>query len=222
MASGAKTKSVGEQWGLRKMTHFSNTTNYRELEPWVRAQIKAFTGWANSHLSERQIDETKLGFELSNGVALNELLAALEERQLYKYHKTPKLRYHKIENLDWVIKFLKSNGELLVGQDAHALSDDTTNLKMMLGLLWKLIIRYSLKKKYITWPPPGQEKTEPSPKRKGSPQKQEDSATQALLGWVNSALADSCQKAGMSDSEVPKAKKFDIRFSRWHSHISLI
>lgn len=76
----------------------------------------------NSHLTERQIDENKLGFELSSGVALNELLAALEGHSLGKFHKEPKLRYHKIENLDFVLGYLKKSGEQLVGQDAHGMS----------------------------------------------------------------------------------------------------
>jgi len=122
-------------------------------DPWVKAQLKAFSGWINSSLNENVVREQHFALDLSNGVVLLRLLQALETKaggkgqdviNSVRFHRVPRNRYHYIENFQIILKFLSSQGTQLVNQDPHALSDESRNLKVILGLIWKIIQRYSL------------------------------------------------------------------------------
>jgi hypothetical protein len=43
-------------------------------DPWVKAQLKAFSGWINSSLNENVVRESSFALDLSNGVVLLRLL----------------------------------------------------------------------------------------------------------------------------------------------------
>lgn len=133
------------------MSHFAVRDG--STDPWVRAQVKAFTGWINSQLNEVAIKEQSFGSDLANGVILLRLIQHMETEaksrgaeviNAVKFHNQPRHRYHFIENFQLIIKFLMQQGMQLINQDAHALSDESRNLKSMLGLVWKLIQKYSL------------------------------------------------------------------------------
>ena len=62
-----------------------------------------------------------------------------------------------------------------------ALTDDSTNLKMFLGLIWMLIQRYSVQKQYDD---------------------DDDGEDDLLLAWTKSAVAKSCANAGVVESEA--------------------
>lgn len=202
--------------GLRKTQtargHYSKKTGNEEHPNWVRAQIKAFTGWANSFLDDRQIDENKLGFELHDGVVLFQLLGKLEGKKIGKYHSKPKLKYHKIENLDFVLRYLQKKGEKLVSITAMSLTDDQNNLKLCLGLLWTLILRYSVKKQYV-------QKTQglTTVMHTGEAYKEKDE----LLAWTQEATAKSCQGAGITGNEVlvPQSWQNDFQDGRVFCHL---
>jgi len=119
----------------------------------VKAQLKAFSGWINSSLNENVVRESSFALDLSNGVVLLRLLQALETKSQGKgqeiinsvrFHRVPRNRYHYIENFQIILKFLASQGTQLVNQDPHALSDESRNLKNILGLIWKIIQKYQL------------------------------------------------------------------------------
>lgn len=189
-------------FGLRKMKPFVVSAPVTEHEPWVRAQIKAFTGWANNVLPNRHIDETRLGYEMSSGVYFIELLMKLENKYLGHYSKTPVLKFHRMENLDFVLRFLRKQKEKLVGHTADLLVDDSKNLKMVLGLLWVMILRYSVKKVY-------------QQENKGDVQRVEGGASQAqdsLLEWVQQQMAVSAAQAGLEPDAAIKVTNWKEDF----------
>eukprot|EP01126_Amoeba_proteus_P002729 TRINITY_DN10875_c0_g1_i5.p1 TRINITY_DN10875_c0_g1~~TRINITY_DN10875_c0_g1_i5.p1 ORF type:complete len:627 (-),score=128.39 TRINITY_DN10875_c0_g1_i5:614-2494(-) len=112
-------------------------------EPWVRIQMKTFTRWANSHLIERNLEIKDLQKDLSDGYLLHNLLEKLGGEDIQpKAKKGAKIAFQKLENIDGCLKYIKSKGVKLVAigpEDIH-----TGNLKLILGLIWTLILRFQI------------------------------------------------------------------------------
>ena len=62
-----------------------------------------------------------LEVDLSDGIALINLLEILSSKSLGKYNAKPKLRVQKIENAQFALKFLAQEGVKLVGISAEGL-----------------------------------------------------------------------------------------------------
>jgi filamin len=116
-----------------------NTTKDRT---WVDVQKKTFMRWANQFLSERMIKMEDLQEDLKDGVALCELLEIISSKSLGKINKQPKMRYHQLENCSRAVNFIKSEGLTLVGIGPEDIVDG--KLKLDLGLIWTLILRYQI------------------------------------------------------------------------------
>ncbi|KYQ96878.1 gelation factor [Tieghemostelium lacteum] len=109
---------------------------------WIDVQKKTFTGWANNYLKERILKINDLGQDLEDGVLLINLLEIISSKKILKFNKQPKIRMQKIENNNFAINFIKQEGLKLVGIGAEDIVD--CQLKLILGLIWTLILRYQI------------------------------------------------------------------------------
>lgn len=133
---------------------------------WKQIQKRVFTRWCNEQLKEQNslltIDDLQKDF--CDGVRLIELVEALSEKKVGRYHKKPRMHAQKMENLEMVIKLLTKTenipliniGEYRINktiwrqvskiQFLHTGAGDIGmgNLKLILGLVWKLILHYQI------------------------------------------------------------------------------
>ncbi|GAM19523.1 hypothetical protein SAMD00019534_026980 [Acytostelium subglobosum LB1] len=109
---------------------------------WIDVQKRTFTGWANNYLKERILKINDLATDLEDGVKLINLLEIISSKKILKFNKQPKIRLHKIENNNLAVNFIKQEGLKLVGIGAEDIVDG--QLKLILGLIWTLILRYQI------------------------------------------------------------------------------
>jgi len=84
-------------------------------------------------------------------------LEEISSKTIPRYNKTPKIRVHYLENNTKAFQFIKSQGLKLVGIGAEDVVD--ANLKLILGMIWTLILRYEInrgggnvKSDLLDWP----------------------------------------------------------------------
>ncbi|ELR24683.1 gelation factor, putative [Acanthamoeba castellanii str. Neff] len=109
---------------------------------WVDVQKKAFTRWANQFLAERRMKVEDIETGLSNGINLCNLLEIISSKSLGKINLKPTMRYHYLENNGRAVKFIKDEGLQLVGIGPEDIVDG--KVKLILGLIWTLILRYQI------------------------------------------------------------------------------
>lgn len=110
---------------------------------WIAIQHKTFTRWANNVLSERMIKVESLVDDIKDGLKLHALIELLAEKTLPKVNQKPKMKLHKLENLNKCINFLtKEEGLKLVNIGAEDLEGG--DVKIVLGLIWTLILHYQI------------------------------------------------------------------------------
>lgn len=110
---------------------------------WVVTQEKAFTRWANSQLKSQEIEPiSNLAKDLCNGVKLIQLLEIIGGESLGRYYKSPRLLVQKAENVNTALQFIKQRGVLVCNIGAEDIIDG--NLKLILGLIWVLILRFTI------------------------------------------------------------------------------
>jgi filamin len=85
-----------------------------------------------------------LQLDLSDGLLLINLLEVISSKSLGRHNKAPKLRAQKLENTGQCLTFLKNEGIKLVGIGPEDITDQ--NLKLILGLIWTIILRYQIQK----------------------------------------------------------------------------
>jgi len=107
-------------------------------------QKKTFTRWMNTHLSDRDLEIKELNEDLQDGLKLIQLLEIISGKRIKKYKKKPQNKLQKIENLNIALKFVKKEGLTLVNIGAEDIYGG--NLKIILGLIWTLILRYQINK----------------------------------------------------------------------------
>ncbi|XP_077449769.1 filamin-C-like isoform X4 [Stigmatopora argus] len=144
-----------------------------EDAPWKKIQQNTFTRWCNEHLKgvhKRMLDLQK---DLADGLRLIALLEVLSQKNMYrKYHARPNFRQMKLENVSVALEFLERQHIRLVSIDSKAIVDG--NLKLILGLIWTLILHYSISM-------PMWEDEEDEDARKLTPK-------QRLLGWIQNKV----------------------------------
>lgn len=147
-----------------------------EDAPWKKIQQNTFTRWANEHLKlvNRRIDDLQNDF--SDGLNLIALIEVLSHKKLARFNKKPMFRSQKLENVSVVLDFLENIEHIrLVNIDSSHLVDG--KLKLILGLIWTLILHYS-----ISMPMWEGEEQDPSKRGKNLTPKQK------LLDWINSRM----------------------------------
>jgi filamin len=113
-----------------------------ENKTWVDVQKKTFTRWANQFLAERMLKMNDMQEDLKDGVMICELLEVISSKKVGSFTKKPKTRYQFLENNGRAINFIKNEGLKLVGIGPEDLVDG--KLKLDLGLMWTIILRYHI------------------------------------------------------------------------------
>ncbi|XP_058720859.1 filamin-C-like isoform X2 [Poecile atricapillus] len=140
-----------------------------EDAPWKKIQQNTFTRWCNEHLKCVQKRIVDLQRDLSDGLRLIALLEVLSQKKMgRKHHPRPNFRQMKLENVSVALEFLEREHIKLVSIDSKAIVDG--NLKLILGLIWTLILHYSISM-------PMWEEEEDEEGRHQTPK-------QRLLGWI--------------------------------------
>jgi len=75
-------------------------------------------------------------------VLLIHLLEILGNESLGKYASNPRLRVQKCENVHKALEYIRGRGIQLFNIGAEDIVDG--NLKLILGLLWTLILRFTI------------------------------------------------------------------------------
>ncbi|KAM7005424.1 filamin B a isoform 2-T2 [Tautogolabrus adspersus] len=141
--------------------------------PWKKIQQNTFTRWTNEHLkcvNKRIVD---LQVDLGDGLKLIALLEVLSQKKMYrKYHSRPNFGQMKLENVSVALEFLEKENIKLVSIDSKAIVDG--NLKLILGLIWTLILHYSIS----------------MPMWEGEDDTESKTPKQRLLGWIQNKVPD--------------------------------
>ncbi|XP_061106617.1 filamin-C isoform X4 [Conger conger] len=144
-----------------------------EDAPWKKIQQNTFTRWCNEHLKCMNKRINDLQKDLSDGLKLIGLLEVLSQKKMYrKYHARPNFRQMKLENVSVALEFLEREHIRLVSIDSKAIVDG--NLKLILGLIWTLILHYSISM-------PMWEDEDDEDAKKLTPK-------QRLLGWIQNKV----------------------------------
>ncbi|OON22311.1 hypothetical protein X801_01785 [Opisthorchis viverrini] len=110
---------------------------------WKLMQRNTFTRWANEHLKKANMHIDNLETDLCDGLRLAALVEVLTNHKFKQLNKKPTFRTQKLENVTKVLKFLEDNEKLrLVSIDSTHIVD--SNMKLILGLIWTLIMHYSI------------------------------------------------------------------------------
>lgn len=108
---------------------------------WERQQIKAFTAWCNSHLKHRDAKITNIAEDFTDGIKLIQLMEVCGNVTLPKPSKM-KMKIHKVQNINHVMKFLAEKKVKLIGIGAEEITDG--NRKLILGMIWTIILRFDI------------------------------------------------------------------------------
>ncbi|XP_008178841.1 filamin-A isoform X2 [Acyrthosiphon pisum] len=145
---------------------------------WKLIQQNTFTRWANEHLKTAGKAIGNLETDLGDGLRLIALIEVLSGKRLPKHNKRPTFRSQKLENVSVALKFLDDENIKLVNIDSSDIVD--CKLKLILGLIWTLILHYSIS--MPMWD--GEFGGEQVPNEKGATPKQR------LLNWIQSKVPD--------------------------------
>ncbi|EGD78759.1 actinin [Salpingoeca rosetta] len=124
-----------------------STPPEREPEPsklndeWERQQQKTFTAWINSHLRKRNLEVKDVAKDLSDGRNLLALLEIISDEALPKPSRGT-MRIHHVENVGKAMKFIQEKKVDVSSIGPEEVVD--SNLKMILGLIWMLILRFEI------------------------------------------------------------------------------
>ncbi|XP_047233810.1 filamin-A isoform X1 [Girardinichthys multiradiatus] len=147
-----------------------------EDAPWKKIQQNTFTRWCNEHLKCVNKRIGNLQTDLSDGLRLIGLLEVLSQKKMFrKYNQRPTFRQMQLENVSVALEFLDKENIKLVSIDSKAIVDG--NLKLILGLIWTLILHYSISM------PMWDEEEEADDGRQKTPK-------QRLLGWIQNKLPE--------------------------------
>uniref|UniRef100_A0A8C3HS50 Filamin A n=1 Tax=Chrysemys picta bellii TaxID=8478 RepID=A0A8C3HS50_CHRPI len=165
--AGAAGEATGEMPATEK--------DLAEDAPWKKIQQNTFTRWCNEHLKCVQKRIANLQADLADGLRLIALLEVLSQKKLgRKYNQRPTFRQMQLENVSVALEFLERENIKLVSIDSKAIVDG--NLKLILGLIWTLILHYSIS--MPMWDEEDDEET-----KKQTPK-------QRLLGWIQNKLPE--------------------------------
>lgn len=129
----------------RKSLKVSDLGYGTDTRDWVSVQHRTFTFWVNQALGNRGIQVATLEEAFQTGFNLVVLVEELSGRKLrQKVVENPKSKFEKLQNCSNALKFLESDGFKLVAFGPEDLVEP--KLKLILGLVWMLILRYQIQK----------------------------------------------------------------------------
>jgi hypothetical protein len=115
--------------------------------PRDQTQAKVFTRWLNLHLSKAREPFTvvDLGSDLVSGEALVLISEVFVKGNQLKYSKSPKNQLQRTQNHTQAIDRFESDNLQLINIHASTLAnDEVNNIKIFMGYIFQLIIRYSV------------------------------------------------------------------------------
>jgi len=113
------------------------------MAKWYDIQELTFTRWCNDYLTERGFHVNSLQEDLKDGLMLINLLEVISGKSLGRYNRHPKIPQQKLENNLLALKFIEAEGLKLVNIGPEDIVDG--KLRLILGLIWTLILRYEVK-----------------------------------------------------------------------------
>ncbi|CAB10105.1 alpha-actinin [Schizosaccharomyces pombe] len=114
-----------------------------QANQWQSVQNRTFTKWFNTKLSSRDLPSVfDLRKDLSDGILLIQLLEIIGDENLGRYNRNPRMRVHRLENVNKALEYIKSKGMPLTNIGPADIVDG--NLKLILGLIWTLILRFTI------------------------------------------------------------------------------
>ncbi|XP_047523197.1 filamin-A isoform X1 [Pieris napi] len=109
---------------------------------WVEIQANTFRNWVNETLKPVDIKVVDLVEDLTDGTVLCALVEALQGRRLKGWSKNPTNQHHRLENCTTALQAIEDDGVKLVNIGNVDIVNG--NLKLILGLIWSLIVRYQI------------------------------------------------------------------------------
>lgn len=123
---------------------------------WKLMQRNTFTRWVNEHLKKANVQVENIDEDFSNGLKLATLIEVLANHKFKNLNKKLNFRTQKLENVTMVLKFLEEHEKLrlvsignccmhiflYIFKDSSHIVDG--NSKLIFGLIWKLILHYSI------------------------------------------------------------------------------
>ncbi|CAB3406891.1 unnamed protein product [Caenorhabditis bovis] len=140
---------------------------------WKIIQQNTFTRWVNNHLQKAGESINNLETDLSDGLKLIALAGVLSQKNVGKYNKKVNFRSQKLENVSLALNFFQYEENIKIINIGHTHIVDH-NKKLILGLIWTLILHYSISMGWI------QEKREDGVS--------EETPKQKLLNWIRNRL----------------------------------
>uniref|UniRef100_A0A158Q7V9 Calponin-homology (CH) domain-containing protein n=1 Tax=Elaeophora elaphi TaxID=1147741 RepID=A0A158Q7V9_9BILA len=114
-------------------------------EAWKRIQQNTFTRWVNQKLEPVNVVVTDLETDFEEGLKLIRLVEVLSGKSLGRHSRKVTFRHQKLENISLALRFLENEEHIkIVNIDSSAIAG--RNLKLILGLVWTLILHYSISK----------------------------------------------------------------------------
>ncbi|KOC70769.1 Filamin-A [Habropoda laboriosa] len=115
---------------------------------WVEIQANTFRNWVNEHL-KHAVDAGNgpvidLVEDFRDGTRLCALVEVLTKRRLPRWNPRPANQHHHLENVSTALQAIEADGVKLVNIGNVDIVNG--NLKLILGLIWSLIVRYQIGK----------------------------------------------------------------------------
>ncbi|XP_076247657.1 filamin-type immunoglobulin domains fbug isoform X3 [Calliopsis andreniformis] len=115
---------------------------------WVEIQANTFRNWVNEHL-KHAVDVADgpvidLAEDFRDGTRLCALVEVLTKRRLPRWNPRPANQHHHLENVSTALQAIEADGVKLVNIGNVDIVNG--NLKLILGLIWSLIVRYQIGK----------------------------------------------------------------------------
>ncbi|XP_067668452.1 filamin-A-like isoform X2 [Haliotis asinina] len=134
-------------------------------DTWVQIQHKTFSNWVNEQLTTSGRTVDNLATDFCDGVKLVALIEALQFRKIGRVYTKPRSRIQMLQNVQLAFEAIAEDQIRLVNIGNEDVVNG--NLKLVLGLLWHLILRYQIS----------------SSKSKAPPKK-------LMMAWFKSVLTD--------------------------------
>ncbi|CDH93091.1 Calponin-homology (CH) domain-containing protein [Caenorhabditis elegans] len=141
---------------------------------WKIIQQNTFTRWVKNHLQKAGETIESLETDFSDGLKLIALAQVLSHKNVGKFNKKVAFRSQKLENVSLALNFFQNEENIkIINIDSTHIVDH--NKKLILGLVWTLILHYSISMGWI------QEKREDGDNKEETPK-------QKLLNWIRNRL----------------------------------
>ncbi|XP_065926036.1 filamin-A isoform X4 [Magallana gigas] len=115
---------------------------------WILIQQNTFTNWVNEQLRVSGIETTEfvkdLEHDFQTGVRLCQLVESLQGKKIGRIIKKPMNHHQELENVTIALNAISNDNVRLVNIGPEDIVN--ANLKLILGLIWHLILRYQIGK----------------------------------------------------------------------------